>query len=331
MRGLTQQRFALTALTALAALLSGCAGSSAVSPTPARPAWYRAAPAIAKKGVYIAEYYTNDVLGYDWNTRKNLPPICSLPAAYVVDVATDSAGNLIDPDGGSRTVTVFRGPAMCGSKLGSFGDSDGQPSDAASHDAAETTIYVGNLQATGRAYGNVSVCTLASGCSAVLSNPAIGGQLFSVAEDKDGNVYASGYAIPSVSGPGGGAALVVWMHGKGKGTAIAGYRNTTPGGLEFDERGNLIALDTFARGLSIYTDCPKRCAAHGPFALQGRSVYGKLDAKGSIFQAADFEYGQVDVYRYAGTRGLTYLYSYDDGMTPSGDVEGIAIDPAVSD
>ena len=46
-----------------------------------------------------------------------------------------------------------------------------------------------------------------------------------------------------------------------------------------------------------------------------------------MFEAADFEYGQVDVYRYAGTSGITYLYSFNDGMTPSGDVEGIAIDP----
>jgi len=191
-----------------------------------------------KKGVYVAEYYTKAILGYDSNTQSNPPPICSLPAAYVVDVATDAAGNLIDPDGGSRTVSVFRGPAMCGGKLGSFADGAGQPAGAATG-----TIYVANLQATGKPHGNVSVCT-------------------------------------------------------------------------------------FARALWLYTGCPKHCAAHGPFALQGRSVYGKLDKKNDLFEAADFEYGQVDVYRYGGTSGITYLYSFNDGMTPSGDVEGIAIDPA---
>ncbi len=193
MRGLIQPRFALTAL---AALLASCMrrAASAVSPTPARPAWYRAAPAIVKKGVYIAEYYTNDVLGYDWNTRKNLPPICSLPAAYVVDVATDSAGNLIDPDGGSRTVTVFRGPAMCGTNLEVLRI-------ATVSRRTRLPTMPRRARSTSRTfrrrvepYGNVSACTLANGCSAVLSNPAIGGQLFSVAEDDDGNVYASGYA-----------------------------------------------------------------------------------------------------------------------------------------
>lgn len=289
--------------------------------------WYRAAPAAIKKGVYVAEYFTNAILGYDWNTRADLPPICSLPAAYVVDVATDAAGNLIDPDGGSKTVTVFRGPAMCGNKLGSFADAAGQPADAATRNAAASTIYVANLQATGEAYGDVSVCTLASGCSAVLSAPAIRGQLFSVAEDAHGNVYASGYANPSVSGYGGGSALVWWKRGAGRSAPIAAYRNRTPGGIAFDARGNLLALDTFASSLWIYTGCPKRCSAHGPFALKGRSVYGKVDAKNDLFEAADFEYGQVDVYRYAGTRGVTYLYSFNDGMSPSGDVEGIAIDP----
>jgi hypothetical protein len=351
-----------------AAVLAGCGGSFASSPVPAHPqpalsgveepalsaveepalsgveapalsgveapalsgveGWYREAPAIVKKGVYVAEYYTNDILGYGWNTRGNPPPICSLPAAYVVDVATDASGNLIDLDGGSRTVTVFRGPAMCGSELGSFSDAAGQPADAATRDAATSTIYVANLQATGKPYGDVSVCALSSGCGAVLSNPAIRGQLFSVAEDARGNVYASGYANPSVSGYGGGSALVVWKRGAGKGATIAAYRNKTPGGLEFDKHGNLIALDTFASSLWIYNGCPRRCSAHGPFALKGRSVYGKLDAKNDVFEAADFEHGQVDVYRYAGTSGITYLYSFNDGMTPSGDVEGVAIDPA---
>ncbi len=316
------------ALVAVAAVLAACAGNTATGLTPAHPAWYRAAPAVIKKGVYVAEYYTNAILGYDWNTRANQPPICSLPAAFVVDVASDAAGNLIDPDGGSRSVTVFRGPAMCGNKLGSFTDSAGQPADAATRNAATSTIYVANLQATRKPYGNVSVCTLKNGCGTVLGNTAIGGQLFSVAQDARGNVYASGYANPSVSGYGGGSALVVWKRGAGNGVTIAEYRNKTPGGLEFDKHGNLLALDTFARSLWVYTGCPQRCSAHGPFALKGRSVYGKLDARNDLFEAADFEYGQVDVYSYAGTNGITYLYSFNDGMTPSGDVEGIAIDPA---
>jgi hypothetical protein len=43
----------------------------------------------------------------------------------------------------------------------------------------------------------------------------------------------------------------------------------------------------------------------------------------------DFEYGKVDVYRYRGTKGITYLYSFSNGISPSGDVEGIAIDAGI--
>lgn len=324
------------AIAAAALMLSGCGGSYAGSaPIPAtqaaaHPGWYRAAPAIAKKGVYIAEYYTNAILGYEWATKLNRPPICSITASFAVDVATDATGNLIDPDGGSRTVTVFKGPAMCGTALGSFKDSDGQPSDAATWNAASDAIYVANLQATGKPYGNVSVCTLAQGCNAILSSSAIGGQLFAVAEDRHGNVYASGYPNPSVSGPGSGAALVYWKRGKGNAIVLSAYKNSTPGGLSLDTQGNLVALDTFGHGVYVYTGCPKSCVARGPFQLKGESVYGKVDARGNELQVADAEYGQIDVYRYRGTHGIAYLYSYNDGLSPSGDVEGIALDPGVA-
>ena len=296
----------------------------------ARPAWFRAAPDSLRKGVYVAEYFTNDILGYAWATRENRPPICSIPATYVVNVATDPLGNLIDPDGGARTVSVFRGPSMCGPEIGSFADHDGQPSDAATTNAATGTIYVGNLQAAGQPFGNVSVCTLAGGCSRKLGNKAIGGQLFAVAEDQHGNVYASGYANASGSG----ASLVVWKGGQGSGARLKAYRNGSPGGLDVDKQGRLLALDTFAGGngaLYVYTGCPSHCTAHGPFALKGESVFGKVNAGGTLFEAADFEYGQIDVYSYAGIKGITYLYSFSDGLTPSGDVEGIALNPAAFD
>jgi hypothetical protein len=334
-----------------AALFAGCAGglpaetgqsvggaARPVAPAsvPVRmrlPAWYREAPAGTKKGIYVGEFFTSNILGYAWDASKNLPPICELPASFVVDVATDPSGDLIDPDGGSREVIVYHGPAMCGSQIGSFSDTAGQPSDAATHNAATGTIYVGNIQATGQAYGNVSVCTLAAGCSAVLSNSAIGGQLFSVAEDKHGNVYASGYVNPTGGhGNGSGAALVVWRNGTGSGTVIKSYRNKWPGGLEVDRAGNLLAFDTFAKNagaLFVYTGCPSQCKAHGPFPLKGESVYGKVNPKSNLLMVGDFEYGKVDVYRYRGTKGITYLYSFSNGISPSGDVEGIAIDAGI--
>lgn len=292
-----------------------------------RPAWYRQAPAAIRRGVYIAEYYDDIIRGYDWQTRKNLPPICDLPGSYVINVATDSHGNLIDPDGGTRSVIVYKGPQMCGKPIGGFADADGQPSDAATSDAASGTIYVGNILATGQPYGDVSICTLAAGCTGKLADPAIGGPLFAVALDANANVYASGYA----TAPSGGAALVVWKNGKTRGKVIGGYRNAFPGGLDVDKNGNILAVDTFAGGegaLWVYSGCPDACVASGPFPLKGESVFGRVDSKGNVYEAADFEYGQVDVYAYHGTSGITYAYSYNDGMIGGDLVEGIALDPA---
>lgn len=289
-----------------------------------RPAWYRPAPFQINNVVYVASYYNQTpVYGYDyWKTHDNLPPVCSVPGDYVVDVATDPGGDLIVPEGGTRTVRVYRGPGACGAKLGAFPDKDGQPSDAASWNAKTGTIYVANILAAGQKYGDVSVCSLESGCTAVLKHGAIGGQLFGVAADKAGNVYATGRATAS----GTGAVFIVWKNGGGKAIRISAYRNTSPGGLEIDPAGNILALDAFAPALWIYTGCPDSCAAHGPFALKGQSVYGRVNASGTAFEVADFEYGQIDVYKYAGTKGITYLYSYGAG-SGGADLEGIAIDP----
>ncbi len=42
--------------------------------------------------------------------------------------------------------------------------------------------------------------------------------------------------------------------------------------------------------------------------------------------AADFEFGQVDVYKY-GPTSLTYEYSFNNGLSASDDVEGVAVNP----
>lgn len=291
-------------------------------------AGFQPAPANIANAVYVAAYFGNTpIFAYDYSTtQKNLPPICDVPGSYVVNVATDTRGDLIDPDGGSRTVTIFRGPSPCGNKAGSFADNAGQPSDAASWNALTGKIYVANIQATGHANGSVSVCTLAAGCTAVLTSHAISGQLFGIAEDKAGNVFASGYTTAQNTG----ASLVYWKAGAGNPIRLSAYKNITPGGLTMDPSGNLLSPDTFNRKLWVYSGCPFKCVAHGPFALKGQSVYGRVNSTGTTFEAADFEYGRVDVYAYLGTSGIRYRYSFSAGLDPGADVEGIAIDPGVA-
>ena len=92
------------------------------------------------------------------------------PVSSVNDIAVDGKGNLIDPDGGTRTVIVFKGPGMCGPSIGSVSDPYGQPSDAASINAATGTIAVANIFGTSGP-GSISLCTLPGGCFANLTNP----------------------------------------------------------------------------------------------------------------------------------------------------------------
>src|ERR1700722_9352176 len=118
----------------------------------------RPVPQVFTRGVYVSEFSGSKILGYAMpNTGNNLPT-CQLPASDVNDVNVDPVGDLIDPDGGSGSVIVYKGPAGCGGELGSFVDPFGQPSDAASINAATDTIAVANIFDSGEAPGGISVC-----------------------------------------------------------------------------------------------------------------------------------------------------------------------------
>src|ERR1700722_11212372 len=121
----------------------------------------RPAPQVFTRGVYASEFEGPDILGYAMPNTGNNPPTCQVPAANVNDVNVDPVGDLIDPDGGTGTVIVYKGPTGCGTELGSFVDPFGQPSDAVSINAATDTIAVGNIfDNSGTAPGGISVCTL---------------------------------------------------------------------------------------------------------------------------------------------------------------------------
>lgn len=359
-----QSPYALLCATIGAALLAGCSGASSPSgssPVPnnnmsqsskhgfnqfrpaiplekppirvgswARPSWYREAPdAAVTRGIYVSQFFGSTVNGYKPKANKqNLPPVCSEFASSVNDVATDSKGDYIQPDGGSATVLVYQGPGLCGPAAGMFPDTDGQPSGAATKNALTDTIYVTNILFASQTYGGISVCTLAGGCTSTLSNPAVNDYAYSIALDKAGNLYFAGRVLVATSQYS--AALVLFKNGQGAGEVIPSYVNAYPGGLDFDKDGNLLAIDAHANGvgaLYIYTGCPDACTANGPWPLQAESVFGKLNRQGDRYYVGDFINGTVDVYKYKGPKGgISYLYSFNNGMTVSGDVHGIALD-----
>ena len=100
-----------------------------------------------QNGIYVAEYYGSTIAGYKARNKHIAPPVCTVPftASYVNDVASDDAGNLIDPDGGTHSIIIGRGPDLCGPMAATIADPYGQPADASSLDALHGRIAVANV------------------------------------------------------------------------------------------------------------------------------------------------------------------------------------------
>ena len=233
-----------------------------------------------KSGIYASQFYGSTILGYaDPNTANHAPTCTVSPASYLNDIDVDPTGNLIQPDGGTGAVVVYKGSRRCGPLLGSFVDPYGQPSDASSLDAATDTIAVGNIFDASGGPGSVSVCTLSApvNCPTNLTNSAIY-ELFGVAMDGSGNCYASAY-------DGSGNPTLTYFAGcAGAGVAATGYQNAAPGGLEFDSAGNLLAIDPTGQ-LYVYTGCPN-CgnwsAAHSRCTAQPSSGTWDLPTRADL-------------------------------------------------
>jgi hypothetical protein len=334
-------------VTAAAAMLAGCSGgASQIAPTvggsqsamahsayhvhalneqaflakgPAAAVLTRVFPmAKAKKaGLYASEFYGSSIFGFAASGKG--APTCTINGVSSVNnIAADGKSNLIDPDGGSRTVIIYA--PNCGKILGTISDSVGQPADAASADAATGTIAVGNIFDTSDTPASISVCTLKKGCTANLTNPNIN-ELAGVAMDLKGNCW--GDAINSS-----GAATLTYFKGcKGKGAATTGFVNSSFGGLDIDSKGNLVSVDFDATALYVYSGCNPKCKkVSGPLALHGEAVFGHLNAAGTVFASGDFTAGAIDLYKYTPT-SLKYTSSVTDGLSPSLDTEGTAFAP----
>ncbi|HEY1429268.1 MAG TPA: hypothetical protein VGF18_06820 [Candidatus Tumulicola sp.] len=326
-------RLLATSLAAVTiGLLAGCAGNG-VSPSapPAAPQYSSAgiiaaleAPDASKGGLYVSQFNSPSILAYRGNNKKDGAPICTIPGVlYLNGVAVDGKGNVIDPDGGSRSIIIFKGPGMCGANAASTSDPYGQPIDAASNDALTGKIAVANMMDNGSKPGSVSVCTIKGGCTTNLTNSAIG-EMVGVAMDTKGNCWASAYTQQFFP------ALVYFPKCKGAGVNTTGYKNTSPGGLDIDDAGNLVAIDNSANNvgaLYVYSGCNPACkVVGGPFALHGDTFWGHLNQKSTQFATANYVAGEIDVYKY-GTTSLTFLYSYNNGLTPSASVKGAAYNP----
>jgi hypothetical protein len=275
-------------------------------------------------GVYASQYDGNTVYCYPHNNMSNGAPVGSITVGNVEPqgIASDAAGNFIFPEGYAnlaRQIQVYQGPGLCGAEVGFFLDAYGQPDDASSADAVNGNIAVANMYDANGA-GSISVCTLASGCGTNLTNANMY-EVAGVTTDNNGNCWASGVNEK-------GTATLTYFKGcSGKGKAATGFVNPYFGGLDIDKNGNLVSISAFDAAVYIYHGCNPACTmVGGPFALQGQSLFGHLNNQSMTYSVADYQYGQIDVYQYS-TTGLTYFYSFNNGLTAGDMVEGVAVAP----
>jgi hypothetical protein len=284
------------------------------------------APASARGGIYVNDYSdsASHVYGYRADNKRNRSPICNESTSYTGDIAVDTKGNLIVPEG--YNVAVFKGPGMCGPELGTFGTGwSGYAVDAVSADAADGMIAVAAIQ-NGSGPGSIELCTLKAGCGSYLRSAGMN-LVFGVAVAKNGDCWASWEQGPSYSYS---AALTYFKGCSGSGLATTGYKNPATGGLDIDKDGNIVSiscplLHCSTPAVYVYSGCKPACRKLGaPFSLEGTAAYGHLNADSTRFAAADSEYGQVDIYKYSPT-AITYLYSFNNGLSTS--IVGAAYSP----
>ncbi|MGA8575716.1 MAG: hypothetical protein WB609_08555 [Candidatus Cybelea sp.] len=184
---------------------------------------------------------------------------------------------------------------MCGVAMGSIKDPYGGPTDVASKNAAAGKIVVANLFGKSGGAGSVSVCTFAGGCKTNLIDANMY-FVYGIAMSRDGDCWAD-----ATNKSGTAVALTYFKNCNGSGQTATGFSNPSYGGLACTLVG-------------------------GPFALEGRTMFGHLNKASTRFVGADSEGNQVDVYTYSPTK-LQYEYSFTNGIFGSGEPSDAAYSP----
>ena len=85
-------------------------------------------------------------------------------------ISSDDQGDIIEPDGGTATIQIFKGLDDCGASLGTIDDSFGQPVDVSTANAVNGKIAVANVFDFFGA-GSISVCTLRAAAARTSPTP----------------------------------------------------------------------------------------------------------------------------------------------------------------
>lgn len=284
-------------------------------------------PPKAKKptgGLYVSQFEQTELYGFAAVNKANKGPICTVGGIqYVNGVGVDGKGNLMIPDASSSYLRLYKGPGMCGKSINVIADTYGQLSDVSSPDSVTGTIALANIFDTSKTPGSISVCNLKNGCTSNLTNSAIyeaGG----VAMANNGDCWISASGVES----GGTSPSIVYFKGcTGAGAVAKGIKNKSYGGLDIDNKGNLVSVDSNSATVYIYSGCNPTCKfVGGPFKLHGMSFFGKLNSANTQYAMCDLANYDVDVYSYS-TKGLKYEYSFSKDLSESGIPIGIAYNP----
>ncbi len=332
--------------TVAVSLLAGCSGNSS-SPSSSMPngigagaqARHRVATLAisklpsAKIGQYrlhnVATSWTRGIAtaqftpsgGTSWvypkNNTGNAPPICGNASVAVNGLGSDQAGDVEIPEAFDG-ISVYAPPftaSSCGTLLATIPDSLGQAEDGAAINAASGTIVVGHND------GIVATCTISADSCTELTSPNMYPDFVQVAMDVNGNCYADGYATTTYS-------ISLWVYSgtpsapcTGTGVEATGFSETSIGGIDVDNKGNLVALSLGAPStVTTYSGCATGActvlqAAH---SITGESIYGHVGRQGERYVTGDVTNGTMEVYSYNAATGVgAMLYSFNNGLTCS--------------
>jgi hypothetical protein len=279
-------------------------------------------PMPAKKSkslIYASNFYQYEMWGYPNPNKSNGPATCTIGSSskymeYVNGFGTDTKGNVLVPgytgqDSGYLAINVFK--PSCGAEIWQAKVDTGQPADAYAVNGATGTVLVGLLaDYDNNDYGASVLCSAKSGCGTPLTNSSVTGYVAGIAMAKNGDCWQSG-ATSTTSG----FVLVYFKGCTGSGEVATGTSNASYGGLFIDTKGNLGSLDSANGVLYVYSGCNPACTLVSTTTLHGDSLFGGLDSKGTSLALGDYANNEIDVYSYSTTKGATYSYSFNNGLT----------------
>ncbi|HLY01089.1 MAG TPA: hypothetical protein VKR56_01185 [Candidatus Cybelea sp.] len=306
------------------AVVAGCSSDAGSVLAPSalharHPAWMRFGP-LAGGGsgfTYVSQTWDSVNL-YDTNNKKNLAPLCQIPASgeYPDGLATDKSGTLYVAGNYGKSLGVATFAPRCGAQGPSFDEDYGEPADPV---VDGTTLYL-SISADVALPGSVTAYYTKGGPEPIrhLTDPAVS-EGFGVAVDSRHNLFWSNTNAYS-----GGGQVVEFRKGQMPGTVLkATITPDFPGGVLIDRSNNLLFIDQSASAVLMYAP-PYDAPAFSKISLKAAAVYCALNARQTRIYCLDYANGSVDVYAYPNG---TYEYSYTNGIESSKDPIGIALAP----